>query len=103
MTEFLAKLNSNRLKQPEFIPMSKAEAVKLGWDEIDVLLVTGDAYVDHPSFGIAVIGRVLIAAGYRVGMAAQPDWKTPESLRKFGTPRLACAVSSGNLDSMLNI
>jgi len=83
--------------------MTMAELRKLGWDAVDVLLVSGDAYVDHPSFGPAVIGRVLLAAGYRVGILAQPDWTRPDSLRTLGRPRLACAVSSGNMDSMVNL
>ena len=73
-----------------------------GWDELDVLLVTGDAYVDHPSFGAAVIGRVLEADGLRVGIIAQPDWRNPESLKVLGRPRLFCGVTSGNLDSMVS-
>jgi uncharacterized radical SAM protein YgiQ len=91
------------LDQPDFIPISKKELDNLGWDEIDILLITGDAYIDHPSFGIALIGRLLIENGYRVGIIAQPDWKDPESLKIMGRPRIACGVSSGNLDSMLNI
>ncbi len=83
--------------------MSSAEARRIGWGEVDVVLVTGDTYVDHPSFGAAIVGRVLVEAGYRVGVVAQPDWRSPESLRVFGQPRLAFAVTSGNLDSMLNL
>ena len=83
--------------------MSRQEMGKLGWKELDILLVGGDAYVDHPSFGIAIIGRILLSKGYRVGIIAQPDWKNPESLRPMGRPALACAISAGNLDSMLNI
>jgi len=75
----------------------------LGWNELDILLVSGDAYVDHPSFGIAIIGRILLSKGYRVGIVAQPDWKNTGSLKSMGRPKLACAVSAGNLDSMLNI
>ena len=88
---------------PEFIPMSRKELEVLGWNEIDVLLITGDAYVDHPSFGAALIGRMLLSRGYRVGIVAQPDWKKPESLQVMGRPTLACAITSGNLDSMVNI
>lgn len=73
-----------------------------GWDELDVLLVTGDAYVDHPSFGAAVIGRVLEADGFRVGILAQPDWRNPEALKVLGRPRLFCGVTAGNLDSMVS-
>ena len=73
-----------------------------GWGELDVLLVTGDAYIDHPSFGAAVIGRVLEADGFQVGIIAQPDWRNPESLKVLGRPRLFCGVTSGNLDSMVS-
>lgn len=89
--------------QPEFIPLSRDEAQKLGWHQIDILLITGDAYVDHPSFGIAIVGRLLIDAGFRVGIVAQPDWKNPASLNVFGRPLVACGVTSGNLDSMLDL
>ena len=89
------------MKQPEFLPMSLEEVRRIGWDAVDVALVTGDAYVDHPSFGAAVVGRVLVAAGFRVGVIAQPDWLSPESLRILGKPTLAFAVTAGNLDSML--
>ena len=103
MSDFIKKINSGKIKQPEFIPMSRKELDALGWNEVDVLLITGDAYVDHHSFGIALIGRTLIAAGYRVGIIAQPDWKDSESLKVMGRPTIACAISSGNLDSMLSL
>ena len=73
-----------------------------GWDELDVLILNGDAYVDHPSFGAAVIGRVLEAEGWRVGIISQPDWTKPESIAVMGRPRLFCGVTAGNLDSMLS-
>ncbi len=82
--------------------MSRADMTARGWDELDVLLVTGDAYVDHPSFGAAVIGRVLEADGFRVGIIAQPDWRNPESLKLLGRPRLFCGITAGNLDSMVS-
>jgi uncharacterized radical SAM protein YgiQ len=85
-----------------FFPVSRADMTARGWDELDVLLVTGDAYVDHPSFGAAVIGRVLEADGFRVGIIAQPDWRNPESLKVLGRPRLFCGVTAGNLDSMVS-
>jgi len=88
---------------PFHLPMSRREMDRLGWKELDVLLVSGDAYVDHPSFGIAIIGRLLLSKGYKVGIVAQPDWKDPMSLKVMGVPKLACAISAGNLDSMLNI
>lgn len=85
-----------------FLPMSRAEMQAKGWQELDVLLITGDAYVDHPSFGAAMIGRVLEADGYRVGIVAQPDWRVIESITGMGTPRLFVGVTAGNLDSMLS-
>ena len=95
-------INTN-LKQPNFIPATKEELSKAGWNEIDFLLITGDAYVDHPSFGISIIGRILISSGYRVGIIAQPNWKDINSIKLLGTPKLACCISSGNMDSMLNL
>jgi uncharacterized radical SAM protein YgiQ len=83
--------------------MTRQEMDRLGWKELDILLISGDAYVDHPSFGIAIIGRVLLSKGYKVGIIAQPDWKNTSSLSRLGSPKLACAISAGNLDSMLNI
>jgi uncharacterized radical SAM protein YgiQ len=85
-----------------FFPVSRADMTARGWEELDVLLVTGDAYIDHPSFGAAVIGRVLEADGFRVGIIAQPDWRNPESLKLMGRPKLFCGVTAGNLDSMVS-
>jgi len=85
-----------------FLPMSRAEMTALGWDECDVVLVTGDAYVDHPSFGMAIIGRLLEAQGLRVGIISQPDWQSAEPFKALGKPRLFFGVTSGNLDSMVN-
>jgi len=85
-----------------FLPVSRAEMTSRGWDALDVLIITGDAYVDHPSFGTALVGRVLEAKGYRVGIIAQPDWRNGESLRAMGPPRLFVGVTAGNLDSMLS-
>ena len=73
-----------------------------GWDAVDVVIVTGDAYVDHPSFANGLLARLLEAAGFRVGVLAQPDWRTCEPWREFGRPRLFFAVSAGNMDSMIN-
>lgn len=73
-----------------------------GWDRVDFAYVTGDAYVDHPSFGTAIISRVLESHGYRVGIISQPDWRDPGSVRVFGEPRLGFLVSAGNMDSMVN-
>ena len=86
-----------------FVPMTPEEVAARGWDSIDVLIVDGDAYVDHPSFGPPVIARVLLDAGFRVVIVAQPDWRNPDSVKLFGRPKVACAVSSGNMDSMVCI
>jgi uncharacterized radical SAM protein YgiQ len=84
------------------LPMTRAEMTACGWDEVDVVFVTGDAYVDHPSFAMAILGRVLEAAGFRVAILAQPDWRSCEPWRQFGRPRLFFAVSAGNMDSLIN-
>ena len=84
------------------LPMSRREMDELGWEACDVILVTGDAYVDHPSFGMAVMGRVLEAQGFRVGIIAQPDWHGPEPFRALGEPVLFFGVTAGNMDSMVN-
>lgn len=78
------------------------EARQRGWDELDVVFITGDAYIDHPSFAMAILGRVLEAAGYRVGIVSQPDWHSCEDWKRFGRPRLFFAISAGNMDSMIN-
>jgi uncharacterized radical SAM protein YgiQ len=85
-----------------FLPMSRAEMEQLGWDSCDIILVTGDAYVDHPSFGMAVVGRVLEAQGFRVGIIAQPDWTSAEAFKTLGKPNLFWGVTAGNMDSMIN-
>ena len=85
-----------------FLPMSREEMESLGWDSCDIILVTGDAYVDHPSFGMAVIGRVLEAQGFRVGIIAQPDWHSKEAFKALGKPNLFFGVTAGNMDSMIN-
>src|SRR5262249_61019751 len=84
------------------LPMSRQEMEARGWDEVDVVFVTGDAYVDHPSFAMAILGRTLEAAGFRVGIVSQPDWRNADPWLRFGRPRLFFAVSAGNMDSMLN-
>lgn len=89
--------------KPQFIPMSREEMDQLGWQELDILLVTGDAYVDHPAFGMALIGRLLLDHGWRVGIIAQPDWKNPDSVKVMGRPRIACGITAGNMDSMVCI
>ena len=85
-----------------FLPMSRAEMEQLGWDSCDIIIVTGDAYVDHPSFGMAVIGRTLEAQGFRVGIIAQPDWQSAEAFKVLGKPNLFWGVTAGNMDSMIN-
>src|SRR5579872_5603234 len=85
-----------------FLPMSRAEMTALGWDSCDVVLVTGDAYVDHPSFGMAIIGRVLEAQGFRVGILAQPDWHSAAPFAALGRPNLFFGITAGNMDSMVN-
>jgi uncharacterized radical SAM protein YgiQ len=84
------------------LPMSRAEMDALGWDSCDIIIVTGDAYVDHPSFGMAVIGRLLEAQGFRVGIISQPDWTSPEAFKALGKPNLFFGVAAGNMDSMIN-
>src|SRR2546423_1844605 len=84
------------------LPMTHAEMKARGWDWVDVVFVTGDAYVDHPSFAMAILGRVLEAAGFRVTILAQPDWRSCDPWRQFGRPRLFFAISAGNMDSMIN-
>ncbi len=87
---------------PEFLPISKADMARRGWEQCDFVYVIGDAYVDHPSFGPAIISRVLEDAGYTVGIISQPDWKDPGSIDILGRPRLGFLVSGGNMDSMVN-
>ncbi len=93
---------AKRFGTAPFLPMSRAEMEQLGWDSCDIILVTGDAYVDHPSFGMAVIGRVLEAQGFRVGIIAQPDWQSAEPFKVLGKPNLFWGVTAGNMDSMIN-
>ncbi len=85
-----------------FLPITREEMKERGWDQVDFVYVSGDAYVDHPSFGHAIITRLLESRGYRVGIVAQPDWRKPESVQVFGEPRLGFLVSAGNMDSMVN-
>ncbi|MEY4753361.1 MAG: hypothetical protein RJA44_1036, partial [Pseudomonadota bacterium] len=93
---------AKRFGTAPFLPMSRAEMDKLGWDSCDIIIVSGDAYVDHPSFGMAVIGRTLEAQGFRVGIIAQPDWNSAEAFRALGRPNLFYGVAAGNMDSMIN-
>ena len=85
-----------------FLPISRTEMDTLGWDSCDIILITGDAYVDHPSFGMAIVGRLLEAQGFRVGIIAQPDWTSAEPFRALGQPNLLFGVTAGNMDSMVN-
>jgi len=91
-----------RFGSAPFLPMSRAEMELLGWDSCDVIIVTGDAYIDHPSFGMAIIGRVLEAQGFRVGIIAQPDWHSADAFAALGRPNLFFGITAGNMDSMVN-
>ena len=105
LLESLAPAVEARTKQPGAVrplPMSREELEDHGWDEVDVVFVTGDAYIDHPSFAMAILGRVLQAAGFRVSIVSQPDWRKVDDWRRFGRPRLFFAISAGNMDSMIN-
>ncbi|OHC63892.1 MAG: YgiQ family radical SAM protein [Rhodocyclales bacterium RIFCSPLOWO2_02_FULL_63_24] len=93
---------AQRFGAAPFLPMSRAEMDALGWDECDIILVTGDAYIDHPSFGMALVGRLLEAQGFRVGIISQPDWHSPEDFKRLGKPKLFFGITAGNMDSMVN-
>jgi uncharacterized radical SAM protein YgiQ len=86
----------------KFLPMSRAEMDELGWDSCDVILITGDAYIDHPSFGMALVGRLLEHQGFRVGIISQPDWHSADAFRALGRPNLYFGITAGNMDSMVN-
>lgn len=88
-------------RQPDFLPMTKQEMDRLGWDRPDILLISGDSYIDHPSFGIPLLGRVLTAHGFKVALCCQPDWTDSKALEEMGRPRLYAGVSAGALDSMV--
>jgi uncharacterized radical SAM protein YgiQ len=93
---------ASRYGTAPFLPMSRAEMDELGWDSCDVIIVTGDAYVDHPSFGMAIMGRLLEAQGFRVGIIAQPDWQSAEPFKQLGRPNMFFGITAGNMDSMVN-
>ncbi|TRZ94496.1 MAG: YgiQ family radical SAM protein [Rhodocyclaceae bacterium] len=93
---------AKRFGTAPFLPMSRAEMEALGWDECDIILVTGDAYIDHPSFGMALVGRLLEAQGFRVGMISQPDWHSSDDFKRLGKPKLFFGITAGNMDSMVN-
>ena len=86
----------------DYLPLNREDMEKRGWEECDFVYVIGDAYVDHPSFGPAIISRILESEGYRVGIIAQPDWKDETSIMALGEPRLGFLVSGGNMDTMVN-
>ncbi|MBK7415713.1 MAG: YgiQ family radical SAM protein [Dechloromonas sp.] len=96
------KFWAHRFGPAPFLPMSRQEMETLGWDSCDIVLVTGDAYIDHPSFGMALIGRLLEAQGFRVGIICQPDWNSAADFKKLGKPNLFYGVTAGNMDSMVN-
>jgi uncharacterized radical SAM protein YgiQ len=96
------KFWAHRFGPAPFLPMSRAEMDQLGWDSCDIILVTGDAYIDHPSFGMALVGRLLEAQGFRVGILCQPDWNSAVDFRQLGKPNLYFGVTAGNMDSMVN-
>jgi uncharacterized radical SAM protein YgiQ len=93
---------AKRFGTAPYLPMRRDEMAALGWDECDIVIVSGDAYCDHPSFGMAVIGRVLEAQGFRVGIIAQPDWQSADAFKALGRPKLFFGVAAGNMDSMIN-
>ena len=93
---------AHRFGLAPFLPMSRAEMEALGWDSCDIIIVTGDAYIDHPSFGMALVGRLLEAQGFRVGIISQPDWHSAEDFKRLGKPNLFFGVTAGNMDSMVN-
>ena len=93
---------AKRFGTAPFLPMNRAQMDALGWDSCDVIIVTGDAYIDHPSFGMALVGRLLEAQGFRVGIIAQPDWRSAEAFRALGKPNLYFGITAGNMDSMVN-
>ena len=93
---------AQRFGTAPFLPMSRTEMQERGWDSCDIIIVTGDAYIDHPSFGMALVGRLLEAQGFRVGIISQPDWHSAEDFRRLGKPNLFFGVTAGNMDSMVN-
>ncbi len=89
-------------ERDKFLPIDREDMQKRDWEELDFLVISGDAYVDHPSFGHAIISRWLEKLGFRVGIIAQPDWRSTDDFKRMGRPRLGVMVTAGNLDSMLN-
>src|SRR3954471_5937600 len=97
----LVQLKSRKAEFP-FLPVCRADLDARGWDQLDIIIVSGDAYVDHPAFGPPLIARFLEARGFKVGLLAQPDWHSAEPFKALGKPRLFFGVAAGNMDSMLN-
>src|SRR5258706_6197149 len=97
----LIPLRRGRFAHP-FLPVSQGDLAERGWDQLDVIIISGDAYVDHPAFGPPLIARFLEGRGFKVGIIAQPDWQSAEPFRALGRPRLFFGVAAGNMDSMLN-
>ena len=97
------KFWAHRLTPAPFLPLTVEEMDQLGWDSCDVIIVCGDAYVDHPSFGMAIVGRLLEAQGFRVGIIAQPDWREPNDFTRLGRPNLFFGITAGNMDSMVDL
>ena len=93
---------AKRFGTAKMLPMSRAEMDELGWDSCDIILITGDCYIDHPSFGMALVGRLLEAQGFRVGIIAQPDWQDAKAFKALGKPNLYFGITAGNMDSMVN-
>ena len=93
---------AHRFGTAPVLPMSREEMNELGWDSCDIIIVTGDAYIDHPSFGMALIGRLLESQGFRVGIISQPDWQSAEAFKELGRPNLFFGITAGNMDSMVN-
>lgn len=98
----MTRIHHHKASVSGFLPVTEKELRSKGWDHPDIILITGDAYVDHPSYGTAIIGRVLEAAGFRVGVIAQPDWRTTRDFQRLGKPRLFFGITAGNLDSMVS-
>ncbi len=93
----------DKIEEVRFLPISRDDMIERGWEYVDFAIVTADAYVDHHSFGTAIISRVLESAGYKIGIIAQPNWKSTEDFMRFGRPRLGFLVNGGNMDPMVNI
>ena len=106
MTRILRKATRKSTKKAtmtnDFLPVNKQDMNKRGWEQLDFLYIIGDAYVDHPSFGHAIISRVLESAGYKVGIISLPNWRSTKDFTRLGTPKLGVLVSAGNIDSMVN-